>query len=81
MRPVKLIVSPAAPCMITCSLRAGTAFGHMRWLGVVTGVTGLGDAAQVYLARWNYTEVAVKMLHMGENPRQQEEFRRGARWA
>ena len=37
----------------------------------------ISGAAQVYLGRWNYTEVAVKVLHVGENPRQQEEFRRG----
>lgn len=47
----------------------------------MTEVKGFGGAAQVYLARWNYTEVAVKVLHVGGDPRQQEEFRRGARWA
>lgn len=48
-----------------------------RCCGTAIEVTVFGGAAQVYLARWNYTEVAVKVLHVGENPRQQEEFRRG----
>ncbi|KAK9843548.1 hypothetical protein WJX81_008198 [Elliptochloris bilobata] len=39
---------------------------------------GKGAFGEVYLARWNYTEVAVKVLHVGENIRQQEEFRREA---
>ncbi len=36
------------------------------------------SACQVYLARWHFTEVAVKVLYTGGDVRQQEDFRRGA---
>ncbi len=36
------------------------------------------SACQVFLARWHFTEVAVKVLYTGGDVRQQEDFRRGA---
>jgi hypothetical protein len=68
-----------AACLFIFEVFGG--FGRGWWAGVSVNQhrpLTRASARQVYLARWHFTEVAVKVLYTGGDVRQQEDFRRGA---